>query len=324
MLNRMLAGAMVALTCLGFGLRAHAQSYPSQPIRLVVPFAAGAGSDLLGRFTAQQLTPRLGQPVIVDNKPGAGSAIGVDIVAKAKPDGYTLLWTASDGASIAPAVKPALPYKVPDDFQFIARISDFAYIVTVNPKLPIHSLAELIAYAKKNPGKLRYGTAGIGSGPHMATELVAKAAGIEMIHVPFGGIAPAINAALGGFVDVIFGAPSLKPHTDAGNLRAIAMTGRERNPNFPNVPTLAEAGLPNLVVTIWWGILAPAATPAPVVARLRQVTDEMMKDPKTAEGLRAIGYEPSYLPHDAFREFVVKDIEQWKSVARSSNITITD
>jgi tripartite-type tricarboxylate transporter receptor subunit TctC len=315
---------LAVILLLGSAPAMPAETYPARPIKLIVPFAPGAGSDLMGRFAAQQLSERLGQTVIVENKPGAGSALGVDLVAKAKPDGYTLLWTASDGASIAPAVKSGLRYRIPDDFAFIARISDFPYIITVNPALPIHNLAEFLAYAKANPGKLRYGTAGIGSGSHLATELVSKAAGVELTHVPFGGIGPATQAAIGGHIEVIFGAPSIKAYTDAGKLRAIAMTGARRDPNFPDLPTLAEAGMPGVVVTIWWGMLAPAETPAPILARLREVTDEMMRDPKTAEGLRRIGYEPSYLPHDKFREFVLLDVQQWRSVARSANIKVED
>jgi tripartite-type tricarboxylate transporter receptor subunit TctC len=323
MLRKLAVAALVAVASVAGSPAAIAQDYPTRPIRLVVPLPPGGGSDLMARFTAQELTPRLGQGVVVENKPGGGSVIGVDLVAKARPDGYTLLWTASDGLSIAPALRTT-PYKVPDDFTFLARISDFAYVITVNPKLPINTFQELIAYAKANPGKLRYGTAGIGSGPHLATELVAKAAGIEMLHVPYVGIGPAISAAMGGFVDVIFGAPTIKQHTDAGSLRALAFTGSKRHADFPNVPTLSEAGMPNLVVTIWWGMLAPANTPAPVVAKLRKEIDEMMKDPKTLEGLRKLGYEPSYLPHDQFRDFVMKDIERWKDVAKSANIVVKD
>jgi tripartite-type tricarboxylate transporter receptor subunit TctC len=312
-----------ALGSLGWVAPSTGQDYPSRPLKMIVPLPPGGGSDLMARFSAQMLTPRLGQSVVVENKAGGGSVIGVDLVAKAKPDGYTILWTASDGLSIAPALRTT-PYKVPDDFSFIARISDFSYIITVNPKLPIHTLADLIAYAKANPGKLRYGTAGIGSGPHLATELVAGAAGIDMLHVPYVGIGPAITAAMGGFIDVILAAPTIKQHTDAGSLRAIAMTGKERHPDFPNVPTLTQAGLPNLVVTIWWGMLAPAGTAEPILARLRNDTAEMMKDPKTLEGLRKLGYEPSYLPHDAFKEFVMQDIERWKAVAKKANIKLTD
>ena len=308
---------------IGFTGSAFSQDYPNRPIRLVVPLPPGGGTDLMARVTAQLLSSRLTQGVVVENKAGGGSIIGVDNVAKARPDGYTLLWTASDGVSIAPALRNT-PYKIPDDFSYIARISDFAYVITVNPKLPIYTLVDLINYAKQNPGKLRYGTAGVGSGPHLATELVDSAAGIDMLHVPYRGIGPAITAALGGFVDVIFAAPTIKNHIDSGNLRAIAVTSKDRHPDLPNVPTLSEAGLKNLVITIWWGIMAPASTPEPILSKLRREVDLMMKDPKTAESFRKIGYESAYLPHDAFREFVIGDIERWRSVAKKSKIVVTD
>ena len=308
---------------IGFTGSAFSQDYPNRPIRLVVPLPPGGGTDLMARVTAQLLSSRLTQGVVVENKAGGGSIIGVDNVAKARPDGYTLLWTASDGVSIAPALRNT-PYKIPDDFSYIARISDFAYVITVNPKLPIYTLVDLINYAKQNPGKLRYGTAGVGSGPHLATELVDSAAGIDMLHVPYIGIGPAITAALGGFVDVIFAAPTIKNHIDSGNLRAIAVTSKDRHPDLPNVPTLSEAGLKNLVITIWWGIMAPASTPEPILSKLRREVDLMMKDPKTAESFRKIGYESAYLPHDAFREFVIGDIERWRSVAKKSKIVVTD
>ena len=158
----------------------------------------------------------------------------------------------------------------------------------------------------------------------MATELVSKAAGIEMLHVPYQGIAVAIAATLGGTIDVIFAAPTVKGQVDAGALRALATTGRARNPDFPNLPTLAEAGLPNLSITLWWGLMVPAATPEPVLARLRGATAEMRKDPATLEGMRKLGYDSQYLPHDAFRAFVLQDMEQWGRAAKSANIELTD
>lgn len=320
---RMFVAALAAaLACLAPGARA--QAYPDHPIKLVIPLPPGGGTDTLGRFIAQQLSAKLGQPVVPENRPGAGAVIGTDVVAKAKPDGYTLLWTSSDGVSMAPVLKKSLPYKVPDDFTYVARVSDFAYIVTVSPKLPIKSMQELVAYAKAHPGELKYGTSGVGSGPHMATELIASATGVQMLHVPYQGIAPAIAAALGGTVDVILAAPTVKSQTDAGALRPLATTGKTRNPDFPNLPTLGEAGIPNLVVTIWWGIMAPAGTPEPVLDKLRTATAEVLKDPATIEGMRKLGYDPNYLPYDQFRQFVMDDMRQWGRAAKAANVTITD
>jgi tripartite-type tricarboxylate transporter receptor subunit TctC len=320
---RNVLAALGALCACAWATTAPAQDYPNRAIRVVVPFAAGAGTDATGRLAADELSQRLGQPLVVENKAGAGSQIGIDFVAKAKPDGYTLLWTASDGIAVLPAVKPVMPYRVPEDFTYIARLILLPYVVAVNPRLPIKSLPELIAYAKANPGKLRYGTSGIGTATHMGTALVAKAAGIDMLHVPFTGVAPAVNALLGDSVDVVLAAPSsIKPHADAGTLRAIATTGKERPPSFPDVPTLEEAGLANVTIVVWYGLMAPAGTPEPVLARLRSDVAEMLKDPKVIARMRTLGYQPSYLGGAQFRDFVVSDLEQWKSVARSSNIVV--
>ena len=322
-MNRMLAAYLAAVS-LVFVSGAHAQTYPDKPIRMIIPLPPGGGTDTLGRFIAERLSAKLGQPVVPENKPGAGAVIGTDAVAKAKPDGYTILWTSSDGVSMAPVLKKSLPYKVPDDFTYVARVSDFAYIVTVNPKVPIKNMQEFVAYAKAHPGELKYGTSGIGSGPHMATELIASATGTQMLHVPYQGIGPAIQAALGGHLDVILAAPTVKSQTDAGALRPLATTGTTRNPDFPNLPTLAEAGIPNLVVTIWWGIMAPAGTPEPALAKLRAAVAEIIKDPATIEGMRKLGYAPNYLPHDQFRTFVMEDMQQWGRAAKAANITVTD
>jgi tripartite-type tricarboxylate transporter receptor subunit TctC len=324
MLRKLAAVSMLALGVQALPFLANAQDYPTQPIRIIVPFAPGAGNDLLGRLTADALTQRMGQTVFVENKAGAGSAIGIDLVAKSKPDGYTILWTASDGITILPAVKTSVPYKVPDDFTFIARITQLPFFVAVNPDLPIKSLQELIAYGKANPGKLRYGTAGVAGGPHMATALLAHKAGIEMTHVPYQGIAPAMTALIGGFVDVVLAAPSsVKPYADGGKVRLLAMSGKERHPNFPDVPTWEQAGLP-LNITVFYGILAPAGTPEPILARLRKEIGGMLADPKIVERLQTLGYKPEFIAGDEFKKFLVNDLEQWKTTAKAANIAVAN
>lgn len=320
-LRTLALASMVALA--GWSAPATAQDYPARPIRIVVPFLPGAGNDVMGRLTAEELTKRLGQPVFVENKAGAGSQIGIDYVAKSRPDGYNLIWAASDGISILPAVKSGVPYKVPDDFAFVARITLLPFVVTVTPRLPIKSMTELVSYAKANPGRLRYGTAGIGSSAHLANALIEKSTGIEMLHVPYGGLAAAVAAMLGDSVDVVLTAPSTaKPYVDAGTIRAIAVTGKERHPLFPGVPTLEEAGISNATVVLWYGVLAPAGTPEAVLARLRGAISDMLKDPKVVDRLRSLGYTPSYLDDGEFKEFVVKDLDQWRSVAKSAHITL--
>jgi tripartite-type tricarboxylate transporter receptor subunit TctC len=316
----LIASALIA--SLGGAL---AQEYPSKPLRIIVPFAPGAGNDLLGRLTAENLTPRLGQAVVVENRPGAGSLIGVDLVAKSPPDGYTLLWAASDGLSILPAVKPKMPYTVPNDFSFISRIVELPFAVVVSNKLPVNSMAELIAHAKANPGKLRYGTSGVGGGPHMGSILIEKANGIQMSHAAYRGVGPAVNDLLGGHIDLaLVTPPTIKPHAEAGKVKVIATTGTVRHALFPDAPTLIELGMKDVTVVIWYGILAPAGMPASVLARLRNEIDAVIKDPAVNARLNSLGYQISPLPGDEFKDFVVKDMEKWKGVATSANIVLED
>jgi tripartite-type tricarboxylate transporter receptor subunit TctC len=238
MMRKTIVAAVIALTLAAGSRPLSAQDYPSRPVRVVIPFAPGAGTDLLGRLVASELTQRLGQQFFVENKPGAAAQLGTDLVAKSPADGYTLLWTVTDGLSVLPAVKASVPYKIPDDFAFIAGVSQMSFVVSVNAKAPIKSMAELIAYAKANPGKLNFGSAGVGSAPHMGIALISVAAGIDMVHVPFAGLGPTTNALIAGTVDLALVTPPLiKPHVESGAVRALAMTGKSRHPLLPDVPT---------------------------------------------------------------------------------------
>jgi len=301
-----------------------ADEFPSRAVRIVVPFAPGAGNDLLGRLFAEHLTPRLKQPVFVENKPGAGSQIGIDLVAKSAPDGYNLVWAASDGISILPAVKPKMPYRVPEDFTFVSRIVVLPFALVVRNDLQVSSVAELLAYAKANPGRLKYGTSGIGGAPHMGTVMLENRAGIKMIHVPYKGVAPAVNDLLGGHIDIAFVTPpTIRPHAENKKVRVIATTGNERHALFPGMPTLREAGL-DLSVIVWYGILAPARTPAPVVDRLRREIADVIADPVVANRLRTLGYQVSPLVGEEFQRYVLGDLNQWRAVAKSENIVVED
>ena len=322
MTHKILAAATLALALAAPLQPVWAQEYPARPVRIVVPFAPGAGNDLLGRLIAAELTKRLGGQVYVENKPGAGSQIGTDLAAKSPPDGYTLLWTASDGLSVLPAVKASMPYKVPEDFVFIAQLTRISFVIAVNPKVPVHSLAELIAYAKANPNKLNYGSAGPGSAPHMGLALLSTAARINMVHVPFGGLGPSLNAVMAGTVELSLSTvPFAKPQADAGTVRVIAITGSKRDALFPDVPTLREAGLP-VTTEVFFGLLAPAQTPEPIVARIRKEIAEIAKEPAVVERLKTLGYPADYLAGDAYRDAILKDLEQWRGVAKAANIQV--
>jgi tripartite-type tricarboxylate transporter receptor subunit TctC len=321
-MRKFVAILVLALTILGGTDTLSAQDYPARPVRVVVPFAAGGGTDLVGRIVAQELTKRLGQQFFIENKPGAAAQTGTDLVAKSQPDGYTLLWTVTDGLSVLPAVKASLPYKIPDDFAFIAGVLQVPFAVSVNAKLPIKSIAELTAYAKANPDKLNFGSAGLGSAPHMGIALMNNAAGISMVHVPFSGLGPMTNALLAGTVDVGLVTPTqVKPHADAGTLRVVALTGRKRSAVLPDVPTLQQSGL-NVTAIVGYGLSAPAGTPEPIQARLKKAITEMIADKEVADRLSGLGYEPDLQIGDAYKDFIIKDLEQWRAVAKAANIRI--
>ncbi len=320
-MRKAIVAAMIALGLTAAG-PSSAQDYPSRPVRIVVPFAAGAGNDLLGRLVAAELTKRLGGQVYVENKPGAASQLGTDLVAKSPADGTTLLWTASDGLSVLPAVKPSVPYHIPDDFAFIASLTRIPFVIALNPKVPIKTIAELVAYAKANPGKLNFGSAGPGSAPHMGLALLGTAAKIDMVHVPFGGLGPALNAVMAGTVDLsLTTVPFAKPQAEAGTIRVLAITGTARDPQLPDVPTLQESGLP-VTTQVFFGLLAPAQTPEPILARIRKEMAEIAKEPAVVERLKTLGYPASYLAGDAYRDIILKDLEQWRTVAKAANIKI--
>jgi tripartite-type tricarboxylate transporter receptor subunit TctC len=300
---------------------AAADEYPTRPVKLIIPFAAGAGTDLTGRIVADELGKRLGQQFVVENKPGAAGQLGTDLVAKSDPDGYTLLWTVSDGLSVLPAVK-TLPYKVPDDFAFIGSIAQQPYALSVSTRSNFKTFADLVAYAKSHPGHLNYGSAGLGSAPHLTMAMIAAGAGIQMVHVPFAGLGPATNALVAGTVDVGLVIPvQAKQLIEAGSIRALATTGEKRSRVLPDVPTLKEVGV-NGTAVVAYGLTAPAKTDGEIVARLRHAFSDMMSDSAFTDHLYAMGFEVRPLIGDDYRDFIVKDLEKWRAVAKTGNIKI--
>ena len=295
-------------------------SYPVRPLRIIVPQSAGGSTDLVARLIAQKLADALGQTVVVDNRPGAGSIIGTDLVAKANPDGYTLLVVASS-ITLNPTLHKNLPFDPIRDLAPISQLCAFPNMLVVHPAVPVKSVQELIAYAKANPGKLNYGSSGAATGTHLSAELFRLMTGVQMVHVPYKGGAPAVTALLGAQVQLNFATlPSVLPHVRSGKLRALGVTTVKRSPAAPEVPTIAEAGVPGYDHAPWNGMLAPARTPKAVIARLN---GEVAKAAHTAE-MRSVllqeGAEPVGNTPEAFGTIIREETVKWAKVIRAAGI----
>lgn len=299
-----------------------AAEYPAKPIRLVAPFAAGGGTDVLARLVGQKLAERWGQPVVVDNRPGAGGNIGADLVAKSAPDGYTLLVGGVPHA-IAVTLYKKLPYDLARDLIATAPIATFPSMIVANPSVPVHSVQELVALAKSKPGGLNFASPGNGSPNHLAMELLSKMAGVKMQHIPYKSAGQVAAALLGGQVQVAsMGFPISMPHVKAGRLRALAVTSASRSPMLPDLPTVAESGLTGFNVTSWYGIFAPKGTPRPIVAKLHDEVVRIDTSPEVKQRLGSLGAEP-YTPTLAeFARHVREEIAIWGKVVHESGARI--
>jgi tripartite-type tricarboxylate transporter receptor subunit TctC len=297
------------------------QDFPSKPIRLVVPFAAGGGSDIVARTVAQKLAETIGQPVVVENRPGAGGNIGTDLVAKSPPDGYTIVMGVFGPIAVNPSLFGNLPYDPVRDFAPITQAVAVTNMLVVHPSVPANNLRELIEYGRRNPGKLASGTGGTGTAGHMASELFKSMTKLDMAVVPYKGAAPAVNDVLGGQVPMTFEALlSTLPHVRAGKLKAIAVTTSTRSSLLPNVPTMAEAGLPGYEATNWYGFLAPAQTPRPVVERLNREMVKVLGMPDVKEKLLAQGAEVVGNSPQEFAAVIRTDLERWKKLVAETGI----
>jgi len=300
-------------------LPAFAQDYPNHPIRLVVPFAAGGGSDIVARTVATKLAEALGKPVVVENKPGAGGNIGTDLVAKALPDGYTIVMGVFGPIAVNPSLFGNLPYDPLRDFAPITQAVNVTNMLAVHPSLPVSTVKELIEYGRRNPGKLASATGGTGTAGHMASELFKSMAKLEMAVVPYKGAAPAVNDVLGGQVPMTFEALlSTLPHVKAGKLKAIAVTTSTRSSLLPDVPTIAEAGLPGYEANNWYGFLAPAHTPKPVIERLHREIVKVLALPDVREKLAGVGAEVVANTPEQFAAVIRADVAKWKRIVQET------
>jgi len=316
--------AVAILLAAPFGLSAaKADDYPSHPIKLIVPYAPGGAADAVARIVAKHVSQTIGQPMVVENRPGAGSIIGTEDVHKADPDGYTLLFGQSGPISINPGIYKELPYDPEKDFAPITMTTAYTYILVVNAKLPVKTLQDFVAMVKAKPGEFNYGTTGVGASNHLVTELFSSKAGLKMIHVPYRGTALAVTDLLAGQVTMVFADPiSAMPHVRSGALRALAVTTKDRSPIAPDVPTIAESGYPGFDAIGWHGILAPARTPAPIIAKLHDQIVTALKDPGTKalldeQAMTIVGDTPQQ-----FGAFIKQDIALWRDVATQANVSV--
>ena len=321
---RMLTALIVGLASIGLSMpAASAADYPTKPIRIVVPFPPGGTTDILARAVAQKLSETWNQQVIVDNRPGAGGNIGADLVAKAAPDGYTLVMGTVGTHAINPNLYRKMPYDHVKDFAPIILVAGVPNVLVVNPSLPVHTVRELIDYAKANPGKLNFASSGNGTSIHLSGELFKTMANVQMTHVPYKGSAPALADLLGGQVQLMFdNLPSSLGLIKGGKLRAVAVTSTTRAAALPDVPTIAESGLPGFEASSWFGLLAPAGTPHDIVAKLNGVIAAWLATPDAKDKLLAQGAIAAGGSPEAFAKHIDSETSKWAKVVKASGAHI--
>jgi tripartite-type tricarboxylate transporter receptor subunit TctC len=298
-----------------------AQDFPVKPIKIVVPFPAGGPNDIIARTVGQRMSELAGQPVTIDNRGGAGGQVGTDAVAKAAPDGYTIAITSAGALAISAALQEKVPYDSTKDLKAITLVAKVPEMLVVATSVPAANLAELIALAKAKPGQINYASTGPGSMPHLAGELLKMSAGIDVVHVPYRGAAPAMNDMLGQQVQMVWlDLPILLPQVQAGKVRPIVIGARERVAALKDVPTTAEAGFPQILAENWYGMVAPAATPPAVVARLNKLAVEAMQSPDVKQKLAAQGAILTATTPDEFAAYIKSEIDKWGKVVQAAGI----
>jgi tripartite-type tricarboxylate transporter receptor subunit TctC len=327
MLDQTLTGGFarfaLALAAFAFTGAAAAQDYPTKPIRIVVGFPPGGGVDIVARQIGAEMQKTLGQPIVIENRPGAGGSIGAEFVAKSAADGYTLLMGNTGSLTINPSLYPKLGYDTQRDFAPVGLISTSPLVVAVNPSLPAKSLGEFLALAKKRPGETNFGTGGNGSIAHLTVELLKARTNVDMTHVPYKGGTPAVTDVVAGQLQmVVEGVPLVAPFVQQKKLRALVVTSAKRSPALPDVPTVVEAGFPDLVSTAWYGIVAPAGTPPAIVARLNQSIGTALGNPGFRENLNRQGSEAAGGTPGQFGDFLKQELARWSKAVKVSGAKI--
>jgi len=304
----------------GIALAQAQDAWPSKPVRFILPFPPGGGTDILGRIIAERLTANLGQPVVIENRGGAGGNVGAEAAAKSAPDGYTIVLVAPSLA-ISTSLYSKLNYDPVKDFAPVSLVAIVPNVMITNPAVPAGTLAEFIRLAKTKPGEMNFGSGGSGTSNHLAGELFNIVAGVKLVHVPYKGVNLAMNDVLSGRVQfVVIGIPAAAPHIKAGKLRALALVAPQRSPVLPDVPTAAEAGLPKFEVTTWYGILAPAGTPRTIVARVNAELVRIMHAPELKERLDALATDPVTSTPEEFADLIGREIAKWGEVVREAGL----
>jgi tripartite-type tricarboxylate transporter receptor subunit TctC len=324
-MSRMLrfAGLIAAVVLIASATTSSAQDYPSKPIRLVVPYPPGSGTDIVGRLLAQHLGESLGQQVYVDNRPGAGATIGTALVAKGTPDGYTILMADLGPLAIGPSFYRQLPYDPIKELAPISQVAVLPFVLVVNPSVPAHNVPELIALAKAKPGKLNYASVGNGTAVHLATELFRQVAGIDIVHIPYKGSAPALTDLVAGRTSMMFvNVLSVRGFLESGQLRAVAIGTAERSPSMPEVPTIAESTVPNFRAGVWFGLLAPAGTPRAIIDKLNVETVRVLRTPDFKAKLIEQGAESVPSSAEQFSALIQAEITKWADVIRTSGVRV--
>ena len=323
-LSKAKIAARLAICVLNAGIvtLAQAQTYPDKAVRIIVPFAPGGSADIVGRIMSQKLSERLKQSVVIDNRGGGGGNIGSDMVAKAQPDGYTLLVGTVGSLTINPSLYKKMPYDPLKDLTPLAYLGSTPNVLVVHTSLPVKSVRELITFARSKPGQLNYASAGSGGSVHLAAELFKNLAKVDMVHVPYKGSGPALIDLLGGQTQLMFSTmPPALPHVKSGRLRALGMTGAKRSPLVPELPTIAESGLPGYEITQWWGLLGPPGMPAAIVTRLNAEVNAILQQPDVKERFASEGADTAPNTPDWFATYMKIEVAKWAKVVRASGAT---